>query len=136
MLFIKNTHTSPLSSGLIFLQKTSDDKISRARKLRKKMTEAERVLWFYLRDRRLCGLKFRRQQIMDGYIADFFCHEKKLLIEVDGGIHNTEPQKVIDARKESAALSRGLHIVRIENKEIMHSIKVCLKKLEEFMKEI
>jgi len=136
MLFIKNTHTSPLSSGIIFLQKANDHKISQARKLRKTMTEAERILWLYLRNRKFCNLKFRRQQIMEGFIADFFCHEKKLLIEVDGGIHNTEPQKAIDARKESAALSRGLHIVRIENKEIMHSIKVCLKKLEEFVKEI
>jgi very-short-patch-repair endonuclease len=63
-----------------------------ARTNRKGMTEAERILWFALRGRRLLGFKFRRQHPIDDFIADFYCHEKKLLIELDGGYHQEKGQ--------------------------------------------
>lgn len=58
-----------------------------ARNLRKRSSDAERLLWFYLRDRRIEGYKFRRQYIIGPFIVDFVCLEKKLVIEVDGGQH-------------------------------------------------
>ena len=61
-----------------------------ARNLRKRFTEAEKLLWRYLRARQLEGLKFRRQQPIGNYIVDFVCFEKGLVIEVDGGQHAVE----------------------------------------------
>ena len=59
----------------------------RARNLRKNRTDAENRMWYYLRNRRLGGYKFVREQVIGKYIADFVCREKKLIIEVDGGQH-------------------------------------------------
>ena len=61
-----------------------------AAEMRKNMTYAEKVLWQQLRNRKLDDLKFRRQHPVAIFILDFYCHEKKLAIEVDGGIHNNE----------------------------------------------
>jgi len=58
--------------------------------LRKNLTEAERLLWKYLRAKQLEGYKFRRQQPIDKYIVDFICFEKRIVIEVDGGQHTVE----------------------------------------------
>lgn len=57
------------------------------RELRRTSTKAEKILWEHLRDKRMNGLKFRRQPPLDKYIADFYCHEKKLVIELDGSVH-------------------------------------------------
>src|ERR1051326_527271 len=62
---------------------------STARRLRRNQTDAERILWLRLRDRRLNGLKFRRQVPIDRYVVDFFCADARLIIELDGGQHAT-----------------------------------------------
>ena len=67
-----------------------------AKELRKSMTEAEEILWKHLRNNKLNELKFRRQHPLDIFIADFYCHQKKLIIELDGGIHDTLDQKEYD----------------------------------------
>lgn len=59
----------------------------RATELRKNMTEAERILWSALRRKQLSGKRFRRQHPIETFIVDFYCHEARLVIEVDGGIH-------------------------------------------------
>lgn len=71
-----------------------------ARALRLTSTEAEELLWQELRDRKLNGLKFRRQHPIDKWIADFYCHEKKLVIELDGSVHNEKEIAEYDARRE------------------------------------
>ena len=63
-----------------------------ARRLRRNQTDAERVLWFRLRDRRLAGLKFKRQVPIDRYVVDFVCADAKLIIEIDGGQHDQNRQ--------------------------------------------
>lgn len=65
------------------------DIFSKAKELRKSMTIAEKILWKHLRNNKLNGLKFRRQHPLDIFIADFYCHPKRLIIELDGGIHDT-----------------------------------------------
>ena len=60
--------------------------------LRQRQTDAEEKLWQLIRNRKLSGLKFRRQHPLDKYIADFCCHEKRLVIELDGGIHKSKVQ--------------------------------------------
>jgi very-short-patch-repair endonuclease len=64
-----------------------------AKTLRKRLTDAERLLWTYLRAKQLEGLKFRRQEPIGKYIADFACHEKRIAIEVDGGQHSTNKER-------------------------------------------
>ncbi|WP_369426718.1 endonuclease domain-containing protein [Waterburya agarophytonicola] len=66
----------------------SPQKIKRAKELRQNMTPVEKILWDYLRAKRLNNLKFRRQQIIEEFIVNFYCHSLGLIIEVDGEIHN------------------------------------------------
>ena len=68
-------------------QKVDPAKIQRAKDLRHQMTEEERLLWKCLRTHRLADLHFRRQQIIDGFIVDFYCHTAGLVVEVDGEVH-------------------------------------------------
>ncbi len=69
-------------------QRHTSQAITRARELRKRQTEAESLLWYVLRGRRLCGLKFRRQFPVEPFIADFACVEERLIVEIDGGYHD------------------------------------------------
>ncbi|MDM9586019.1 DUF559 domain-containing protein [Nostoc sp. GT001] len=68
--------------------------LERARKLRKQQTPAEEILWKCLRNRRLLNIKFRRQHNIGRYITDFYCHEKLLIIELDGSIHANQQDEV------------------------------------------
>lgn len=91
-----------------------------AKEFRRQMTPAEKILWQHLRGNRLKGLHFRRQQIIDGFIADFYCHAARLVIEVDGKIH--ELQAEYDAERDRVLLARGLHLLRIRNEEVVQEI--------------
>ena len=108
-------------------QSVSYELHERAKKLRREMTPAEKILWKELRTNRLNGLHFRRQQIIDGYFADFYCHQHELIIEVDGGIH--ELQKEYDADRESHLIARGFRIIRFANNEINNDLKGVLQRI-------
>jgi very-short-patch-repair endonuclease len=87
-----------------------------ARKLRKDMTDAERALWRLLRDRRMGGWRFRRQEPIDRYIADFVCFEARLIVEVDGGQHfESEADEARDVYLES----RGFRVLRLWNTDVL-----------------
>ena len=96
--------------------------IPRAHKLRASLTDAERKLWYALRDRRLQGLKFRRQHAEPPYILDFYCAEARLVIEVDGGQHNVE----VDATRTAALEAKGLLILRFWNNEVLQNLSGCV----------
>jgi len=113
--------------------------ISRARQLRKNMTEEEKILWKYLRNRSLMGLKFLRQHpvIYDKidnkplfFIPDFYCAEKKFIIEIDGKIHDF--QKDYDERRDEILTNMELRILRFKNEEIKNIYKV-LDRIREFV---
>jgi very-short-patch-repair endonuclease len=108
-----------LSSGVIALQKINNLKLNQSRTLRKNMTEAEQALWHNLRSRKLDGLKFRRQQIIEGFIVDFFCHDLKLVVEIDGELHNEPEQKEIDQHRKKVFEARGLKEIRFKNKDVL-----------------
>lgn len=93
----------------------------RAKELRNNLTHAEMLLWGYLRTGP-SGFKFRRQHPIAGYIADFFCYKLKLVIEVDGSIHNIEEVKMNDEEREKIIRSEGLEIIRFTNKEILYEL--------------
>ena len=113
--------------------------IKRARELRQNMTGAEQLLWANLRNRKLSGLKFLRQhpiiyQVSENrpyyFIADFYCAEKKLIIEVDGLIH--EFQKEEDEHREDILKSLNLNILRVKNVEV-EDIPTVMKKIRGYV---
>lgn len=73
--------------NIVIGQKVDPEKAARAKELRREMTAAEKILWGYLRANRLDGFHFRRQQVIAGFIVDFYCHPAGLAIELDGPVH-------------------------------------------------
>lgn len=90
-------------------------------------TEAERILWNELRNRKLDGFKFRRQQPVHDYIPDFVCIERKLIVEVDGGYHLKHEQKEADAQRELALTTKGYKVVRFTNSQVINETAEVLK---------
>ena len=105
-------------------QKVGPAKIQRAKDLRHRMTEEERLLWEHLRAHRLGDLHFRRQQIIDGFIVDLYCHAAGLVVEVDGKVH--EQQREYDAERDRILAARDLLILRIRNEEVRQDLQVVL----------
>jgi very-short-patch-repair endonuclease len=94
----------------------------RRRALRREQTGAERVLWEALRDRRLEGLKFRRQVAMDIYVLDFYCRDLKLVVELDGGIHAEPRQAAHDQNRNDYLRSLGCTVLRFPNEAISNAL--------------
>lgn len=94
--------------------------IELARDLRKNPTPAEGVLWEELKEKKLEGFKFRNQHPVYRYILDFYCHEKKLAIEVDGDIHKKRPD--YDEFRDEFLKSMGITTLRFQNKDVIDSI--------------
>jgi len=90
-----------------------------ARELREKATPAEEILWNYLKTKPY-GIKFRRQHPYSDYILDFFAFSLKLVIEVDGSIHDLKEVKEKDKIRQEFLEKNGLTVVRIMNEEILH----------------
>ena len=100
-----------------------NNKIERARRLRKNMTEQEKILWQYIRKRSIANCKFRRQYAIGNYIVDFICREKHLIIEIDGGEHNTENSLLYDNERTKYLESKGFKVIRFWNNEIENNIE-------------
>jgi very-short-patch-repair endonuclease len=99
-----------------------------AKELRQQMTPAERKLWAVLRTNQLGGIHFRRQQVIKGFIVDFYCHSASVCIEVDGGIHET--QKEYDAVRTQAIESIGLRVIRFTNDEVINHFNAVLQRIQ------
>jgi cyclase len=106
-----------------------------ARKLRLNMTQAEKVLWLHIQKKSL-GYKFRNQHAIYKYVVDFYCHELKFFIEVDGSIHTLTEILLNDKDREYNLLSLGLHIIRFTNDEIFTNIEKVLDDLNKRIFEI
>jgi very-short-patch-repair endonuclease len=91
----------------------------RARSLRMNSTDAERLIWAALRGHRMNRASFRRQTPIGPYIADFVCHAPKLVIEIDGGQHFDSKQERRDTRRDAFLASKGFHVLRFNNRDIM-----------------
>ena len=100
-----------------------------ARVLRRNQTEAERNMWSKLRARRLLGLKFRRQQRLGPYIVDFCCQEIKLVIEIDGGQHNSNINP--DTKRSNLLTQEGYSLLRFWNDEIFTNSDGVLERIRE-----
>ena len=96
-----------------------------AKELRVRSTDAERLLWHHLKSRQLNGLKFRRQEQIGRFIADFVCYECRLIIEADGGQHAVEQEK--DAERTAWLELQGFRVLRFWNNEILSNIEGVLE---------
>jgi len=115
------------AKNVVIGQKVDPANVQRAKDLRRKMTKEECILWQHLRGNRLHGLHFRRQQIIDGFIVDFYCHAAGLVVEVDGEIH--QQHAAYDAERDRILSARGLRIVRIKNEEIGQDLSGVLARI-------
>ncbi|HEV8287193.1 MAG TPA: DUF559 domain-containing protein, partial [Chitinophagaceae bacterium] len=93
----------------------------RARELRNNATQAEKIIWGYLKAKPL-GFKFRRQHPFSIYILDFYCHRLKLTIEVDGKIHELEEVKLNDKIRQELLEQEGIFFLRFTNEQILKSL--------------
>jgi very-short-patch-repair endonuclease len=109
-------------------QAVDDDKQMFAKQLRREMTPQEAALWQRLRGRRVGGFKFRRQQLINGFIADFYCAEAAVVLEVDGEIHAEQAE--YDAHRDQVFAAREIVTVRFANDRIDHDLNAVLSEIE------
>ncbi len=93
-----------------------------ARSLRQRPTSAEATAWKLLRGRRVLGLKFRRQQIVAGFIVDFYCASLRLVVELDGGVHDDPTHAKRDAARTRALATRGIRVLRLHNDQLSEEV--------------
>ncbi len=105
--------------------------IAFAKQNRKDATVEEDIIWQELRNRKIGDFKFRRQHPVAGYIPDFVCLEKKLIIEIDGGYHNDKEQIVFDKAREKWLKEEGFTMIRFTNSEVNNSLSLVLKDIEQ-----
>ncbi|MBF0231961.1 MAG: DUF559 domain-containing protein [Desulfamplus sp.] len=95
----------------------SPDKKALARQFRKKPTSKEAEVWELLRNRQMMNLKWRRQQVIEGFIADFYCAQLHLALEIDGDVHTTEKSKEYDEERDAVFAGKGIQTIRITNSD-------------------
>ena len=113
-------------------QRVTKEKLQRAKELRREMTPAEKLLWQEVRAKKL-GVRFRRQQVIQGFIVDFYCHKAALVVEVDGDIHDL--QKEEDERREKVLAEMGLRVVQFGNDEVVRNVSAVAGKIREAISE-
>ena len=113
--------------NIVIGQRVDQVKVQRAKELRRQMTKEERILWQQLRTNRLQGFHFRRQQVIAGFIVDFYCHAAGLAVEMDGEVH--QQQVEYDAERDCVLSARGLRILRIRNTEIFENLPGVLARI-------
>lgn len=101
----------------------------RAKTLRKNMTEAEKALWLHLKNH-FGGFKFRRQHPFGIYIADFYCHGAKLIIEIDGNVHDNSEAKINDDIRQKRIEEDGIKVIRFRNEEVFKNMEAVLEKIK------
>lgn len=105
--------------------------LGKAKENRKNMTPAEQLLWQKLRKKVLMGARFRRQHPISKFIADFYCHQAKLVIEVDGPYHDEDDQKLYDEGRMQEMKEFGIEIIRFTNDEVESNIDAVTEKIKE-----
>src|SRR5437764_13577616 len=103
--------------------------VRQAQSFRKKPTDAEKRLWSHLRNRKLAGLKFRRQHPLGDRTVDFFCADAKLAIELDGSGHLSESRQGSDLDREIELYEKGIRILRFPNSEIFENLESVLNSI-------
>jgi very-short-patch-repair endonuclease len=106
------------------------------RQLRREQTDAEKLLWYCLRNRQLFGLKFRRQYPVGSYILDFYCYEYKLCVELDGGQHYESVGIQHDEQRQAFLTSHGISTLRFSNRDVLQHLEAVLLQIAEAVKPL
>lgn len=104
--------------------------------LRNQQTQEELIFWSHVKSRRLGGFKFRRQYSIDKYVADFYCPQFLLVVEIDGGHHYEEENKQKDALRTEYFISLGLNVKRYTNVDVKKNLSGVLDDLLEYCNEL
>src|SRR5262249_6943064 len=115
--------------------RTPDRRVERARDLRRAMTEAEKKLWWQLRQLPLANSHFRRQAAIGPYFADFASHKCRVVIEVDGGGHGEARQAAFDRKRSAYLKSRGYRVLRFWDNEVLQEIEGVMTLISEAVQE-
>lgn len=102
-------------------------KRDRARQMRLNMTAAENALWQRIKGHKVAGLSFRRQQVIEGFIVDFYCHKARLAIEVDGSVHDGQEEH--DRERDAVLDARGVTVLRFTNEQVRKEVDVVLARI-------
>jgi very-short-patch-repair endonuclease len=116
--------------NIVTNQRVTKEKLQRAKELRRDMTSAEKTLWNELRANKL-GVHFRRQQVIQGFIVDYYCNKASLVIEVDGDIHDLQREE--DARREKVLSAVGLRVIRFRNDEVVRDLSGVVERIKQFI---
>ncbi len=119
--------------NIVIGQNVTSAKVQRAKELRQNMTESEKTLWQAVRANRLNGWHFRRQQIIGGFIADFYCHAAALVVELDGEIHKS--QQEYDQERTELIRDYGIEVIRFKNEEVLTQLPQVLQKIDELCRK-
>ena len=106
------------------------------RQLRREQTDAEKLLWYCLRNRQLCGLKFRRQHPVGPYVLDFYCYEYKICLELDSGQHYESAGIEHDEQRQAFLISRGIRTLRFSNRDVLQHLEAVLLQIAEALKPL
>ena len=107
----------------------------RARQLRRTMTDAELLLWMNIKAG-INGFKFRRQHPIGNYIADFFCHKAKLIIEIDGSVQNQADVRILDEVRQKGLENLGYHVIRFTNNDIKLPIEKVIETIKGYINKL
>jgi len=110
-------------------QEVKSKQLERAQDIRRKMTPAETPLWQRIRAGRLDGFHFRRQQVIGPFIADFYCHQVDLVVEVDGSAHQNQVE--YDLARDRYLQERGLRVLRFTNQDVERNLEAVLPEILE-----
>jgi very-short-patch-repair endonuclease len=110
--------------GIVTGQSVDSGMVERAAALRKEMTATEGLLWARIRAGRLEGFHFRRQQVIGRYIADFYCHTVRLVVEVDGSSHADQERH--DRKRDEEIQALGLRVLRISSRDVVENLERVL----------
>ena len=113
--------------NIVIGQRVHEDKVLRAKELRQNMTPEEKIVWNEIRANRLRGFHFRRQQVIDGFIVDFYCHVAGLIVEIDGPVHDAQVDS--DRDRDNVLCERGLSVLRFKNEDVRTALADVLKKI-------
>ncbi|MFN2299385.1 MAG: endonuclease domain-containing protein [Anaerolineales bacterium] len=111
------------------LQGIQDGIYREARRMRREMTDSERLLWAQLRGNKIAGCHFRRQHVICGFITDFYCHKAKLIIKVDGGIHDSFIER--DQIRDEILRSEGFIVLRYLNGRVEQDLERVVMEIKE-----
>ena len=115
------------------MRNANPTRADRARRLRHDATDVERRLWYRLRSRQILGVKFVRQDPIGPYVVDFACREAKLVVEVDGGQHTTNPRDMV---RDKWLADRGYRVLRFRNNDVLSNTEGVLETLAAALSEI